>query len=191
MCGYLSCSFYWGRGPQCKACALIGNQTCDPLFAGQHFVLLNSFTFFTQPFKYHSIWKLSKCSLYLWVCFCSASFILFSRFSSEPVGFMYLLPLNLVELLESLTKRVCWKCHVSSDCRSKKSMHFCLELLEPSLLESWAAMWKVWLPWHYCATRQPKPFWEDTHGDALTYIVVAESSLPSCQTWEWRACRWF
>ena len=50
------------------------------LFCNYQFVLLNSLTFFSQPLNPPPIWQPSKCSLYQWVCFCSAClFILLFR----------------------------------------------------------------------------------------------------------------
>ena len=52
------------------------------LFWNYQFVLLNPFPLFTHPPKAPPIWQPSKCSLYLWICFCSAClFILFFRFN--------------------------------------------------------------------------------------------------------------
>ena len=41
------------------------------LFWDYQFVLLNPFALFTHPSNLPFIWQTSKCSLYLWACFCS------------------------------------------------------------------------------------------------------------------------
>ena len=51
------------------------------LLGNYQFALLNPFTFPTHSPNHHPIWQPTKYSLYLWVCFCSASLFCFLDFT--------------------------------------------------------------------------------------------------------------
>ena len=73
------------------------------LFCNNQSVLLSPFTFHPSPDPPPS-WQLSECSLYLWVCFCSACLIILF-FEIELLMAWYLLPFYCSYLYLLLKKR--------------------------------------------------------------------------------------